>query len=76
MPRNSYGQSDWKCSFCAEGQIDGPGPSVWIRATSASHAASLFRIDLAAEARKGTIIVEDNKGREAHRAPWPGGPAR
>lgn len=76
MARNSYGESDWECSFWAEGDIDGPAPGVWIRATSASHADSLFRIDLAGsdtnKRKNGTIIVRDNKGREVHRAPWRG----
>lgn len=76
MARNSYGQSDWECSFWADGDIDGPRPGVWIRATSGSHAAALFRIDLAGETKKGTIIVRDNKGREVHRAPWTGSPTK
>jgi hypothetical protein len=72
MVRSSFGQSDWECSFWPEGDIDGPRPGVWIRATSGSHVASLFRIDLAGEVKNGTIIVCDNKGREVHRAPWAG----
>ena len=72
MARNSYGESMWQCSFWPEDNLDGPSPSVWIRAAGASHAASLFRIDLAehAKGRKGTIIVSDKNGREFHRAAW------
>jgi hypothetical protein len=63
----------WECSFWPDGDLDG-GPGVWINATTASHAASLFRIDLAQHApdRKGTIVVHDKSGREVHRAVWPG----
>lgn len=71
MALNSYGQSDWQCALSEEGDIDGPGPGVWIRATSAKRAAFLFRHDLAGR-KAGTIVVSDNKGREVLRVPWPG----
>ncbi len=76
MARRTQREPLWHCSFWPEGDIDGPRPGVWIRATRGSHAASLFRIDLAGETKAGTIVVRDNKGREVHRTPWAGTPAK